>query len=542
MTTSSSTDDGVFRHWHEPTAAQIAAGNYAKPSVPVAGMTIRIENPVGSVRRGVDPSGEPWQVRMTYPYGYIVGSLGVDGDPVDCYLGSNLDAPMVYVIHQRKFGQWDEYDEDKAMIGFDSAEDAERTYLLHYNDDRFLGPVSWLPVDMFRDKVLATKDAPAMVKSMPVIDLSDLSCGCANHVLESFAKAMSEDGSIWAAHENPFISKLIELFTERGLLRNDTVKTELNAWMSGEHFSALPAVNGKPGMMPYWTDSELGMVKIYLESIHPSQYTLEDWDYLISYLVRRYLPAGELMSDAEWLATRSFLLGKAQAHLGTISPVTVDMLLATLPTTVAGITYKLSDAAANILSYAKLHACESVVSLSQSAEHALRGVVLNHMSKVVAGDYSATSNVLQQNLFDKFDYMNRDWRRIATTEATEVSGQGVISSLPLGSKVKRMEMYDGACGFCKSIDGMVFTVVSPDKPNKNDWTEMWEGKTNIGRSGSPHKRVDGGLVKRQPHELWFPVPGAVHPHCRGRLQPLEPLRPGDDADFAEWFHQMVAKK
>ena len=54
---------------------------------------------------------------MKYDYGYISGSKGVD--EVDVYLGTYLDtAEMVYVVHQRKYGDWDKYDEDKCLLGF----------------------------------------------------------------------------------------------------------------------------------------------------------------------------------------------------------------------------------------------------------------------------------------------------------------------------------------------------------------------------------------------------------------------------------------
>ncbi len=153
----------VFRFPHEPTPAQIKAGNYQKRKVAWRGLTISIENEAGSVRRGVDRDGHAWETRMVFPYGYILSSLGVDGDHVDCYLGPEEDAPMVYVIHQRKAGNWTEWDEDKAMLQFASQDVAVHAYLLHYDDPRFLGPVTAMPVEEFKEKVLAANGR--MVKS-----------------------------------------------------------------------------------------------------------------------------------------------------------------------------------------------------------------------------------------------------------------------------------------------------------------------------------------------------------------------------------------
>lgn len=152
-----------YRFPHEPTPAQIQAGNYPKRKVAWNGLTISVENEAGSVRRGTKPDGSPWETRMVFSYGYVLGSRGVDGDHVDCYLGPDESAPMAYVIHQRKAGTWDRYDEDKVMLQFASQEEAERAFLLHYNDPRFLGPVTAMPVDEFKQKVLAA--AGRMVKS-----------------------------------------------------------------------------------------------------------------------------------------------------------------------------------------------------------------------------------------------------------------------------------------------------------------------------------------------------------------------------------------
>jgi hypothetical protein len=156
----------VRRNPGEPSAAQAEAGAYKKPTIQWRGLTLAIENPAGSVRRGVNRSGQSWEIRMTYDYGEVVGSMGVDGDPVDIYMGPNPDAPMVYVVHQNTYGNWTKYDEDKCMLGFDSQADAEQAFLTNYTDKRFLGPVTAMPVDEFVAKVRATKEKPAMIKAI----------------------------------------------------------------------------------------------------------------------------------------------------------------------------------------------------------------------------------------------------------------------------------------------------------------------------------------------------------------------------------------
>lgn len=156
-------DDAKFTamadEYTQPTPAQAEAGNYKKPRVKWNGLEIAIENPVGSTREG-----KGWKTTMKNAYGYVCRSGGVDGDEVDVYLGDDMDAPTVYVVHQRKAGDWKAYDEDKVMIGFKSEAAAKSAYLAHYDDDRFLGPITAMPVAEFVEKVRKTYDKPAMIK------------------------------------------------------------------------------------------------------------------------------------------------------------------------------------------------------------------------------------------------------------------------------------------------------------------------------------------------------------------------------------------
>lgn len=158
-------EPGLRRNPGEPGAEQAEASSYNKPRIKWQGLTIAVENPAGSVRRGRNRHGVTWEVRMRFDYGEILGTMGVDGDPVDVIVGPNLDAPMVYVVHQRRVNDWENFDEDKCCIGFDSQSDAEAAFLSNYNDPRFLGPVTAMPVDEFVAKVRATRDKPAMIKA-----------------------------------------------------------------------------------------------------------------------------------------------------------------------------------------------------------------------------------------------------------------------------------------------------------------------------------------------------------------------------------------
>lgn len=132
-------------------------------TVKYSGLTIRVENPAGSTRKGVDKDGKPWQVTMTNDYGEIVGSMGVDGDPVDVFLGPNRGAKFVYVVHQLK-KDGSAWDEDKCMLGFTDTMTAKRAYEKNYDlPDHFFGSIEAIPIGVFRQKVLNSKKEPSMI-------------------------------------------------------------------------------------------------------------------------------------------------------------------------------------------------------------------------------------------------------------------------------------------------------------------------------------------------------------------------------------------
>jgi hypothetical protein len=120
------------------------------------GLRIAIENRKGSVRSGVDRDGKPWRTVMKAPYGYIQGTRGADGEEVDAYVGPVKDAPHAFVVHQHKHtGKG--YDEDKVILGVRSEEEAKKLYLAHYNDPKFLGPISQVPIDRLKALVAEKK-------------------------------------------------------------------------------------------------------------------------------------------------------------------------------------------------------------------------------------------------------------------------------------------------------------------------------------------------------------------------------------------------
>lgn len=86
-----------------------------------------VESPKGSLRHG-----PYWVQRMANDYGYIVGTMGVDGDEIDCFLGPNESSDRFFVIEQNKADG--EFDEHKVMLGFSNLAEAKDAYFANYPD------------------------------------------------------------------------------------------------------------------------------------------------------------------------------------------------------------------------------------------------------------------------------------------------------------------------------------------------------------------------------------------------------------------------
>lgn len=380
-----------------------------------------------------------------------------------------------------------------------------------------------------------------------LIDIGALNEPQTDRYLGDLFKAIhshDDDDAIWAEMDSPFLRRLVELFTERGLMRLDGFRKELVAWINGEKYTAGQRPPRPDGMMQRWSEAEISLIKLYLETLPPEQFTLDDWMMLVDWLTQRYLPATVMRSEAEWLAVRSTLMGRVQANMEALSLKQADKLLTAMPATpqAAESTFGMSRVDRAVMDYAVARGAENVQKITDDTRHRMRSTIIRHHEQDVLKIPGTPGTSLQSDLHDQFSTLNRDWRRIAVTEAVENSNQAFIATMKPGSKVKRLEHYRNACAFCRKIDGMVLEVVAPDAPDKDWWKQVWTGKTNIGRSASPRKRVGTDLIEREPHELWAPAAGVQHPHCRGRWLPTIEDQPGDDPAFGDWLRAALGKK
>lgn len=126
-----------------------------KQRLDLFGFQISIENPKGSKRTWHDPhSGESGTTYMHHAYGYIRRTEGTDGDHVDVYVGPNTSSTKVFIVNQMKKPDFKEFDEQKVMLGWDRPEDAKSAYLKQYNNPKFFGSMTEMPLEEFQRKVL----------------------------------------------------------------------------------------------------------------------------------------------------------------------------------------------------------------------------------------------------------------------------------------------------------------------------------------------------------------------------------------------------
>jgi len=160
-----------------PTEGQKEAENYKTGKMRYRGMIISIENPKGSVRRGTSADGVDWSQKMQNTYGRILGTLGADGDHLDIFF--NDESPVserVFIVNQVD-PQTGAFDEEKVMLGFDSAAAAKAAYLANYSKDwngfGSIDKMSWDAFSgMFKDvysyarHLAAKKEAGAATKEV----------------------------------------------------------------------------------------------------------------------------------------------------------------------------------------------------------------------------------------------------------------------------------------------------------------------------------------------------------------------------------------
>ena len=362
--------------------------------------------------------------------------------------------------------------------------------------------------------------------------------------LDGLHKALAEDpagdgSALWDRHANPWAADLVEDVTgrlQRALLQ---IQEAFSALLLGKPISELAKAEDAPWVR--WDQNAFEAARRHLESIPPAQYSLEDWMLAAEYVVHRYLPDGVISSLAEYLTLRATLLGKISACTPLLAPDPLAALKDLLPNDFRKVPPRvLTPTETAILRVSKERAALHIKGVTEAQKSRMKTLICEHVQAQVLGQPQGTAQALRQRLFDGFGQLNRDFRKVAVTEAGECVCQGFISATPAGRQVKRVEAYRGACLFCKGLNNRLFTVVPASKPDRNGQTEVWEGKTNVGRSAAPRRRIDGALVERMESERWWPAAGVQHPNCRGAWLPVLEAPPAMKPDFKKWMDEQLA--
>lgn len=380
-----------------------------------------------------------------------------------------------------------------------------------------------------------------------LLDLGPASCGCTDHTLDELYKAIADPPDrpdlLYAKHPDPFLRDHVEAATGRmfAVLRSIETTIFLRLSRRSQNRKLAKAMT----VWARWTADRLEKVRDYLETKYTADYTPDDWALFVDWVIQSHLPENVIKGEAEYLAVRSVLAGRIRSALdeNPIGPGATMKLLAAVPVTVAGAKeiFELSKHEQAVIEFARARAAEFITELGERTRHRMAKMILEHENARALGEKTAGSRVLQSRLFDEFAVLNRDWRRIAVTECTRNAAEGYLSALEPGTRVRRIEAYAGACPWCVSIRDRVFDVVAPDAKNKNGETQVWVGKTNVGRAASPRKRVGDELVERTPSELWWVAAGPQHPNCRGGWVRVSERPPGADPKFEAWLDNILAK-
>jgi hypothetical protein len=129
------------------------------------GLTLLIETAEGEER-----SGPGWRVTMPAHYGEVAGTISaLDGDPVDVFVGADLDAPMVYVVHQKHPGT-QAIDEDKVIVGVSSAAEAEALYRSAYSAGGFFHGMTAWPAEELANLLRAGGTVPRLDRPSAVAE------------------------------------------------------------------------------------------------------------------------------------------------------------------------------------------------------------------------------------------------------------------------------------------------------------------------------------------------------------------------------------
>lgn len=523
------------------------SGHTLQGRMKLYGMDISIENKKGSYRSGTDSDGHQWRIYMHYDYGYIRETVGTDGDHVDCYIGSDKTADKVYIVHQKKPGT-KQYDEDKCMLCFDSAENAKKAYMKQYDRPGFFGGMETMSVEEFKSYVFSRQGC-RIHKSFD-ITVADITENNKQKKLEQTEKALN------ALYKNtPFVVQHVPADNSKNygnltLRIRDFDRDKISKAVHKMAFSLDTQIKSAQGEAFMYKAQEELTDSIVSEL---TEKTKAVYSFLVSYFglpeVRIISKAdltykgkviydpesGKPISEAEWkrfVAALEKFLNRNYTGTGkkiVLSAESLGRILERLARTnsleavrkmpLSDLKYKgktfdwISDSVKNmrnVFGESLDRAAQARVQVAiDSAAQRITGVserMRNDIQQIIIdGVRNKESRAkVSQNLFDKCSGLNRDFQRISDTEIQNATNTAYLKECVHNSEAGKNVYFrrfeeddDNTCKKCKAIKDVIvlWSDVPLESEKINDpYAEyaIWEGKT------------DGVM----------PV-STLHPYCRG---------------------------
>lgn len=111
-----------------PTDAQMAHVRWK-------GRDISIETAKGMERSGTAPDGSKWSVTMPADYGRIKGTVGMDGEQIDIYVGPKPESDRIFIVDQVDLDTG-KPDEHKVIAGVETLDEAKLLYDSGFSDGK----------------------------------------------------------------------------------------------------------------------------------------------------------------------------------------------------------------------------------------------------------------------------------------------------------------------------------------------------------------------------------------------------------------------
>jgi hypothetical protein len=179
------------------------------------GIDITVEYPAGSTKHGTNDSGEKWKRKYTDHYGRIAGLIGGDEEELDCFLRPHPDEECDAYIVIQMTTDGSRFDEEKLMLGYSSAEEAEEAYKRHcHKPELMFGGIEEMDMNELKDRI---ENAGEDGKIVAVDKMT-------GEIVESFDDW--HDLASWRAGLSSVVS---EMYSARAKVGNRVINEDLGA-------------------------------------------------------------------------------------------------------------------------------------------------------------------------------------------------------------------------------------------------------------------------------------------------------------------------